>query len=161
MTGINLSQLEEEVISPVLVAFGAPWDTKAARVLLLGTAIHESNAGAYLAQTGGGPALGAWQMEPFTHDDCWQNFLAFRPELASAVRQFQVPGAGAAQLAWNLAYACAMARVKYIRAAPPLPQVNDFNGMAGYYKQFYNSDEGGAVVDAALLACFAQAGQDA
>lgn len=157
--GINLTQLDQYAIQPVLAAFGAPWNNAAAAVLLLGTAIHESNAGEYLAQTGGGPALGAWQMEPATHDDCWQNFLQYQPALAASVRQFQVPRAGAAQMAWNLGYACAMARVKYIRAQPPLPAANDFAAMAAYYKQFYNSDLGAAVVDLALVDCFALAAQ--
>lgn len=159
MTGINLSQLGQYVVQPVLAAMGAPWNSNAARVLLLGTALHESAGGAYLAQSGGGPALGAWQMEPFTHDDCWQNFLNYQPALAAAVRQFQVPGAGAAQLTYNLAYGCAMARVKYIRAQPPLPAATDANGMAAYYKTFYNSTLGAAVIDPALVSCFTLAAQ--
>lgn len=154
---INLSQLNQYVIQPVLAAFGEPFNSRSAVILLLGTAIHESAGGEYLAQNGGGPALGAWQMEPFTHDDCWHNFLQYQPGLAAAVRQFQVQGAGGAQMAYNLAYACAMARVKYIRAQPPLPAPDDFYGMAAYYKQFYNSDFGAAVVDPALTACFQQA----
>lgn len=157
--GINLSYLNQYVIQPVLTAFGAPFNSVSASILLLGTAIHESNAGEYLAQTGGGPALGAWQMEPFTHDDCWQNFLAYRPALAASVRQFQVSGAGAGQMAWNLGYSCAMARVKYIRAQPPLPAASDVQGMAAYYKQYYNSERGAAVVDPALVACFTEATQ--
>lgn len=159
MPGINLNQLYNLAIIPVLTAFGAPWNSASAAILLLGTAIHESAGGEYLAQTGGGPALGAWQMEPFTHDDCWQTFLNNQPALAAAVRRFQVQGAGSSQLAWNLAYACAMARVKYIRAQPPLPAADDFEGMAAYYKQFYNSEMGAAQVDSALVACFAQAAQ--
>lgn len=155
MPGVNLSQLNRYVVQPVLDAFGAPWNSQAALILLLGTAVHESDAAAYLAQTDGGPALGAWQMEPFTHDDCWQNFLNYQPGLAASVRQFQVQGAGAEQMAYNMAYACAMARVKYMRAQPPLPAADDFEGMAAYYKQFYNSDLGAAVLDPALVACFA------
>lgn len=158
-SGIDLTQLNEVVVQPVLAAFGPLYSTSAAAILMLGTAIHESEDGEYLAQTGGGPALGAWQMEPFTHDDCWQNFLQYQPALAAAVRQFQVPNAGAKQMAWNLGYACAMARVKYIRAQPPLPAADDFDGMAAYYKQNYNSELGAAVVDPALVACFAQAAQ--
>lgn len=157
MSGVNLAQLDSYIIRPVLAAFSAPWQSEAARILLLGTAIHESNAGADLVQEGGGPALGVWQMEPFTHDDCWQNFLNFQPGLAAVVQRFQVPDAGAGQLVYNLAYACAMARVKYIRAAPPLPQPQDFESLADYYKRFYNSTEGAAVVNQALIACFAQA----
>lgn len=156
--GINLAQLNQYAVQPVLAAFGNAGGGAAAAVLLLGTALHESNGGTYMAQEGG-PALGAWQMEPFTHDDCWQNFLQYQPVLAAAVRQFQVQGAGSAQLAWNLAYACAMARVKYLRAPPPLPSAEDAEGMAAYYKQYYNSELGAAVVDPALVGCFVQAAQ--
>jgi hypothetical protein len=153
---INLSQLKTSVVQPVHAAFGAPYNTQAATVLSLGTAIHETNGGQYLRQISG-PALGVWQMEPATYTDCWQNFLNFRPELAASSRQFQVPGAGAAQLVWNLGYACAMARVRYIRAPDPLPAADDFEGMARYYKAAYNSDLGAAVVDAALVDCFRRA----
>lgn len=159
MSGIDLSQLDQYVVRPVLTAFGPPWNSEAARILLLGTALHESAGGEYLAQTGGGPALGAWQMEPFTHDDCWQSFLQYQPALAASVRQFQVQGVGAGQMAWNLAYGCAMARVKYIRAQPPLPAADDANAMASYYKTFYNSRLGAAVVDSALIGCFVAASQ--
>jgi hypothetical protein len=96
-------------------------------------------------------------MEPATYTDCWANFLNFRPELAAAARQFQVPGAGAAQLVWNIAYSCAMARVRYIRAPDPLPAEDDFEGLARYYKAAYNSTLGAAVVDDALVDCFRQA----
>jgi hypothetical protein len=156
MTAINLTQLKTGVIQPVHAAFGAPYNTSAATVLSLGTAIHETNAGQYLQQIDG-PALGVWQMEPATYQDCWTNFLNFRPELAAAVRKFQVPGVGAGQLVWNLGYACAMARVRYIRAPDPLPAADDFEGLAAYYKQFYNSALGAAVLDAALVDCFRQA----
>lgn len=153
---MDLTQIYQLIIQPVLNAFGPPFNSQAAAVLLLGTAIHESNF-QYIAQLDGGPALGFWQMEPFTHNDCWQNFLNYQPTLASAVRQFQVPGAGAQQMVYNAAYACAMARVKYIRAQPPLPNQDDFTNLALYYKQYYNSDLGAAVVDPALVNCFQQA----
>jgi hypothetical protein len=156
MTAINLSQLKTSVIQPVHTAFGAPYNTPAATVLSLGTAIHETNGGQYLRQISG-PALGMWQMEPATYTDCWTNFLNFRPEMAAAVRKFQVPGTGAAQLVWNIGYACAMARVRYIRAPDPLPATDDFEGLAEYYKRFYNSALGAAVVDADLVECFRQA----
>lgn len=157
MTAINLTQLKTNVIVPVHAAFGAPYDTPSAMVLSLGTAIHETNSGEFLVQIGG-PALGVWQMEPATYADCWQNFLNFRPELAAAVRKFQVPGAGVAQLVWNFGYACAMARVRYIRAPGPLPAADDYAGLARLYKTAYNSSLGAAVVDEALVECFRQAG---
>lgn len=158
MSAINLSQLNQYVVQPVLNAFGSPFNSTSAAVLLLGTALHESMGGEYLAQING-PALGAWQMEPFTHDDCWNNFLNYQSGLAAAVNQFNIQNGGSAQMAYNLAYACAMARVKYIRAQPPLPAANDFQNLALYYKQYYNSDLGAAVVDPDLVNCFVQAAQ--
>lgn len=156
MPGINLEQLKNCVIMSVHNWLGAPWNSESALVLSLGTAIHESNAGEYLSQIGG-PALGPWQMEPETHDDCWENFLAYRPALSEGVSHFRLPTFGGQQMAWNLAYACAMARVKYIRAEPPLPAANDFVGMANYYKQFYNSSLGAAIVGPELIDCFSRA----
>src|SRR5258708_26545125 len=41
----------------------------------------------FRSQLGGGPAVGLFQMEPTTHDDCWTNFLNFRPVLAGKVKQ--------------------------------------------------------------------------
>lgn len=156
-SAIDLSQLNQFVVQPVLNAFGAPYNSQAAARLLIGTALHESDGGQYLAQVGSGPALGAWQMEPFTHDDCWDNFLKYQPALAAAVNQFAVPNAGAGQMAYNLAYSCAMARVKYIRAPSALPNANDFEGLANYYKVIYNSELGAATVDPNLVACFSTA----
>lgn len=43
--GINLSQLNLYVVQPVLTAFGIPWNSEAAVILLLGTAIHKSASG--------------------------------------------------------------------------------------------------------------------
>lgn len=157
MTAINLSQLKTSVIAPVHAAFGPPYDTLAATVLSLGTALHESNGGEFLTQIGG-PALGVWQIEPATYTDCWQNFLNYRPKLAAAARKFQVPGVGAPQLVWNIGYACAMARVRYIRAPGELPAADDYAGLAAYYKTAYNSALGAAVVDSALVECFRVAG---
>lgn len=158
MTGINLTQLKQNVVQPVLAAFPAQYNSRAAEVLLLGTGLHESNAGEALRQIGGGPALGWLQMETATHDDCWANFLKYQPDLAAAVRRFQVPSAGAGQMVWNLAYAAAMARVKYIRAPAVLPAADDYAGLATYYKAVFNSSLGAAVVDADLIGCFRQAG---
>ncbi|KAF0118141.1 MAG: hypothetical protein FD149_866 [Rhodospirillaceae bacterium] len=69
------------VIRPTLLHLGL--HSPAAEALLLGTAIQESRLGTYLRQTGGGPALGVYQMEPATHEDIWTNFLAYRPDLAA------------------------------------------------------------------------------
>lgn len=112
----------------------------AAAVLLLGTAIQESQL-CYRRQIGGGPALGLFQMEPATHDDCWYNYLSYRPSLASQVmkvaRRSEQPEAE--WLVTHDDYAAAMARIKYLRAPAPLPDALDIPAMASYWTQFYNA----------------------
>ncbi|RFD18931.1 hypothetical protein DY926_13985, partial [Komagataeibacter melaceti] len=70
--GLNLSDLKARVIAPTLTLIGM--GGRAAVNLLAGTALAESGC-RRLVQDGGGPALGLWQMEPFTHDDIWKTFL--------------------------------------------------------------------------------------
>lgn len=146
--GIDLNDLRLLVIRPVLAVVGL--GDEAAEELLLGTALQESGGGRFLAQRGG-PALGLWQMEPRTHDDIWENYLAHRDELAGRVRSLTMPGlAPQAQLAGNLCYACAMARLVYERIAAPLPAAGDTAAQAAYYKTHYNTDGGAATVAAYL-----------
>ncbi len=130
-----------EAIRPALNILGR--GGLAAEQLLLGTAIQESLL-IHRQQLGGGPALGLFQMEPFTHDDCWNNFLKFRPELADKVKRTLEPGQEpvAATLKANDGYAAAMCRVRYIRATPPLPKQDDVQGLANYWKLHYNTPQG-------------------
>lgn len=115
----------------------------AAEQLVLGTAIQESLL-VHRQQLGGGPALGLFQMEPATHDDCWTNFLNFRSALADKVRQTleigQQPVAGTLKV--NDRYAAAMCRVRYLRAPAAMPAANDIGALADYWKQHYNTPLG-------------------
>ncbi|WP_328286209.1 hypothetical protein [Kozakia baliensis] len=74
MEGVDISQFKHLIVVPTLAALGL--GSPSAVNLVTGTALAESR-GAYLRQINGGPALGFWQMEPATHDDCWENFLNF------------------------------------------------------------------------------------
>ena len=144
MQGLDLGQFKALLVRPVLDQLGL--GGSAALNLLTGTALVESGL-VWLRQNGGGPALGLWQMEPATHDDIWRNFLGFRPALAATVRQVGGTGAGvgsAGLLVGNLAYACAMARVAYVRAPRALPLPTDSVGLSAYHKQFYNTPLGAA-----------------
>ena len=130
-----------EGIRPALNILGR--GGRVAEQLVLGTGIQESLL-IHRQQLGGGPALGLFQMEPFTHDDCWNNFLRFRPDLADKVKRTLKPGERplASTLKINDRYAAAMCRVRYIRAAPPLPRPDDLQGLANYWKQHYNTPLG-------------------
>jgi hypothetical protein len=113
----------------------------AAERLLMGTAAHESNF-IYTRQLGNGPALGYFQMEPATHDDCWKNYISFRAGLKAAVLACApTAGPGTAELmVTNSIYAAAMARVRYMRAPGVIPM--DLVGIAHYWKDIYNTPLG-------------------
>jgi hypothetical protein len=130
-----------EAIRPALVSLmaGGPASEK----LLLGTAIQESLL-IHRQQLGGGPALGLFQMETATHDDCWNNYLNFRTRLSDRVKQTLDPGqeARATTMKVNDRYAAAMCRVRYMRVAAALPAGNDIEAMANYWKEHYNTPLG-------------------
>jgi hypothetical protein len=130
-----------EAIRPALTTLAA--GGLAAEQLLLGTGIQESLL-IHRQQLGGGPALGLFQMESATHDDCWKNFLKFNKGLADKVRQTLNPGQKpqAATMKLNDRYAAAMCRVHYMRVSAALPAANDIEGMANYWKENYNTPLG-------------------
>lgn len=137
---LNILQFRLNVVRPVLQEIGA--HSAAAENLVLGTALQESNLH-YLRQLAEGPARGIFQMEPATHDDIWDNYLAYRRELADRVSGFLVPERDRVeQLIWNLAYATAMCRIHYWRVPAPLPKATDVPGLAAYWKQYYNTPQG-------------------
>ena len=149
--GIDPGHFRGRVVRPVLHRLGLYSD--AAENLLVGTAAQESLLGRYLVQVGGGPALGVFQMEPATHRDIWENFLAYRPELVGRIKQLLPPAAAEGwraaegELVTNLAYAAAMCRVHYLRRPEPLPKADDLVGLAAYWKRFYNTEAGAGTVD--------------
>lgn len=136
--------LLKHVISPALQRISSnkfPTWSPAAEELLLGTAIVESDL-RFRRQYGDGPARGFLQMEPATHNDIWDNFLKYRPELAKAIGRL-MSSADAdklVELEKNDKYACAMARAHYLRAPTPLPRSGDVDAMAKYWKKYYNTN---------------------
>lgn len=141
---IHRNHLRYLVIAPTLEHLGL--HSMAAENLLMGTAAQESRLGRYLAQVGGGPALGIYQIEPATHRDVWDNFLAYHADLASKVRgiasQHWFDDDPDGELVRNLAYATAIARLCYYRRPEPLPDADDLPGLARYWKQHYNTAKG-------------------
>ena len=138
---MNLSQIKSRAIAPALDRIGL--GGAAAVNLITGTGLVESGY-RVTQQIGGGPALGWFQMEPATHDDCWENFLKYRPELAEKIRGL-IYGLNPVShmLRNNAAYAVAMCRVKYLRVSEPLPDANAA-AMAAYHKKYYNTPLGKA-----------------
>jgi hypothetical protein len=145
---IRASQLVQDVIRPTLKRMEL-WSEAAERLLAL-TAGHESLSGSFVRQHPTGPALGLYQMEGWVHDDCWSNWIAFRPKLRIEMIRFCPPNRWRPEqaipqselLMTDMAYATAMARVQYQRAKPPLPAADDFAGLAGYWKAHWNTVRG-------------------
>lgn len=139
---INVDHFRTEIVRPTLEA-AMLW-SPAAENLLVGTAIQESGL-RYLRQLEDGPALGVYQIEPATHADLWENYLSYRSELSHRVNWFlaDLPSAEE-QLVTNLAYATMIARLVYYRRPEPLPDADDIDGLATYYKQHFNTPLGKA-----------------
>jgi len=115
---------------------------QAAYELVLGTAIQESRL-MYRRQTGGGPALGLWQMEPFTFNDIWQGFVLNQPSLIRPMTLLLSGNRPVPQtLIGNDRFAAAMCRLLYRRIPEELPDAGDLEGQAAYWKQYYNTPKG-------------------
>lgn len=139
---MNPRQFREHVIRPTLHHIGL-W-SEAAERLLLGTALVESGL-LYLVQHGGGPALGVYQIEPPTHDWLILEWLAnrSRTDLAATVLGLRaVYPPPHRQLVTNLAYATAVARLRYRVDPAPLPSAENIWGLAAYWKRVYNTAAG-------------------
>jgi len=140
---INTKQLIELIIQPTLKDLNLY--SLAAEQLLAGTCAQESGMGTYLAQVPSGIAKGLWEMEDATHNDIWANFLKYNPNLENDVLHFSVTSIPLpSNLIFNLAYACAMARIHYLRVKEALPAANDIPALARYYKLYYNTPNGAA-----------------
>jgi hypothetical protein len=141
---VNPDHLLRFVIEPclrLLAAHNPRLDGVVVRSLLLGTAMVESGL-RHLQQTPAGPAVGLWQVEPRTHDDCWRNWLAFRPLEHALFRSLCVDEPSADEMRWNLRYGCAVARLVYWRARERLPEQLDAMALAGYHKRIFNTAAG-------------------
>ncbi len=143
---MDAQQLLDHIIKPTLKFMGGGYDSKNARMLKLSTSAVESNCGKYIKQING-PALGPWQMEPFTHDDIWCNcdFLR-KPANVRLMNSMQVELDKDHEDSYNLMvspmYSCAMARLKYAMDPVPLPKNDYIEDIYDYYKRIYNTPEG-------------------
>lgn len=109
--------------------------------LILGTIAQESSFGKYRRQLGNGPALGICQIEPFTFDDCVNNYLRFRPELYRLILSVcGIDEYNSAYLEFNDKLSICIARVKYMRNSEQIPSTVE--GYAYYWKRWYNSEQG-------------------
>lgn len=152
MYGLDVDQFRRYIVEPTLETIDMA--DRTGENLVLGTALKESKL-IYLKQLGNGPALGLFQMETATHDDIWRTYLNSRPALVAKLKPI-IPDYAyldfppSVALQWNLAYATAMCRIKYLRAPAALPS-NEPLALAEYWKRWYNTADGKGEVDEALI----------
>lgn len=149
---IDVKQFRELVVRPVLKDLGM-W-SQAAEDIMVGTAVQESRL-TYLEQHGNGPAKGVYQIELPTAKDVLVRYLRTREDLMD---KFWVAVAIdpdmdidneilLSKLTSDLAFATAVARVKYYMQPEPLPDAGDIEGYARYWKQYYNTHQGKGTVE--------------
>lgn len=136
---MNPTQFLRYVITPTLADLDMY--SPAAAMLLLGTAVTESNL-EYLRQLPDGPALSVYQIEPATARDVLYRYLPTRPSIMARVEETMTSQTMEVQLLTNLAFATAIARVKYWMVPQPLPDLLDADGMGRYWKTHYNTAGG-------------------
>ena len=78
---VTAEHLKEQVIRPTLEYMGA-W-TPACEAFLLNAAINAPDLGLFSARKDG---LGLFHITAAQHQDLWDRYLAFNPDLASRVR---------------------------------------------------------------------------
>lgn len=145
MMGINITDFRDLIIVPTLdeLAKAEPRiNSDAAVALLLGTALCESEL-TFLRQrvSGGfGPAISLFQIEPDTHKDVKRYLNERRPDLAKRVFGLStILDPDGFELASNMPYSVAIARVKYWTIRAKLPDANDIEGMADYWGEYYQT----------------------
>jgi len=132
----------KDLIERTLISYEPKLCVDAAINLLLGTAAQESHFGTYLRQIGSGPALGVFQMEPSTF--IWlRDHYARRPPFNMSNLGERV----AEELEWDLRLATIMARLRYWIIPKPLPDANDIQALAQYWKNYYNTRFGRGTIE--------------
>jgi hypothetical protein len=140
---INNKQFRELIVRPGLTEIDLY--CKDSEELLVAVMAKESLGGTYLAQLGGGPALGFFQEEISTFVDLWNRFLMNKkPDL---LRKIMVAcnfasAPGPKELVNNIKFSMIMARVKFLTVEDPLPPYDNIEAIAEYWKKIYNSSGG-------------------
>jgi hypothetical protein len=147
MSGINVHDFREYILAPALdlcqSLAGVP-DTPYVRDLLVATCAIETQMGVYLHQTGRGPALSIYQIEPTSLEDLLKNF-ASQKRYAPLLAAVRVPAVSAEdEIMFNLRFATVCARLFYYRVKEPLPKLATFDNLWHYYKTYWNTEAGAA-----------------
>ena len=129
------------------------WSEQAEELVFL-TGLVESGY-RYISQIGSGIARSFWQVESATAKDSIDNYLSFRKSKTKKVAEvigiapevlLSMTDEELKHLLWgNIVAGIVFCRLKYWRVPKRLP--GDLNGMAGYWKQWYNTEGGAGTVN--------------
>ena len=148
---IIAQQWRDAVVEPVLKDIGL--HSEAAVRLLLGTIAAESGFKLIL-QLGNGPARSLFQIEPFTMYDVLSRTIHRYPKIYAGVMRWEVENQPwEDQLAWNMAFATCVARLKYYLDPERLPNAGDIIALSHVYKRVYNSNKGASSAEQ-FLECY-------
>ena len=147
---MDINQFDSLVLVPSIKIAGL--FSQSARVLMLGTALIESNLN-YLKQLEGGEGLGIYSIEISTHNDIKRYLnrperLKLKERCLAACLYTGFPSDDS--LIHNLRYATIIARLKYYMQKENLPEPTDANGLALYHKKYYNTAKGLTDVSASI-----------
>jgi len=140
---MNIDDFLYLIIRPTLKKMDL-WSLSAEKLLIM-IACHESAGLKYRKQTGGGPALSYYQIEPLTFSDVYDRYLGDRKIKKQMVDQFLPEDIEPLKaLKNNDEFATAIARMKLFMVPKKLPEVTDDEGLAKYAKKYWNSELGKA-----------------
>ena len=147
---MKLQQVIDYWIKPALEYFPQNLRTPNRVQFMLGIGLIESGYRA-VVQEPVADALGFWQMERETFNDCIDNFLAFSSPFTQGWFQLRdIHTVAYSTLTYDCVFACYMSAIKVYRAPPAIPYLFDLKGMAKYWKQYYNASPNGANIDEAI-----------
>lgn len=142
----DLMQFRDEIVKPSLIAIGLYGDN--AVNLLLGTCAQESQFGRFLFQKGG-PAVGCYQMEPKTYNYLWDTYIEPNVAMKAKIRLFlgYTIKPDPKRMASDLFLATILARLHYFAIKTAIPEKDNLQALAEYYKKYYNTYQGKATVE--------------
>lgn len=146
---IDVNQLRDYVIVPALTAVGM-WSPAAVK-LLLATSAQETNLGSFIVQSNIGlrGGLGIYQLEKNAFQDIWDRTVDKNIALKSKIKLYcgYEGRPFAERIITDLALATIMTRLFYYQINSPLPNVEDIEGMARYWKKWYNTEYGSGTIE--------------
>ena len=161
ITGDNVSVNNNQIkklIKDVCIQLGEKYAKSEALDIVYATGLVESKY-EYIEQIGAGPAKSFWQVEPETAVDNCKNFISARPELMQ--RSADILGIDPYHfidpqpdnwdwiLRTNIAAGILHCRIKYWRVPEDIEHSPE--GLAKYWKEHYNTEEGAGSVEHFLL----------